>query len=231
MLADVDDIVKRAGVLLDDPSNSVFTEAYLMPFIDQCYDELDVDLERAGMQYVEAIAVVLNPAGTSDLTPLMQDGAALSSMKFPKRVQWKLPGEPDSLYRPSTGPVVELQDFPAAAGAWEWRFADGALQVTSASIDVTLRIYFDQVSTNMVDPSTGVVRGTAHILAAAVASEVYAARKGMEKQADRLSKKRDKLWNAFKSVLVMNQQSRPTVVPPMHPRLRVATPYVPAPTS
>lgn len=230
MLNDVMDVAKRAGAFLDDPSLSIYKLTYLMPFIDQCYEELDVDLERCGMQYVEGIVEFVNPAGTSDLSPLLADGQPLQYMKFPKWVDWKLPGQPDSMYTPSAM-VSELQDFDAATGAWQWRFGDGGLQVTKAAVDVALRVYFDTMSTTIYDPAQGVIRGTAHILAAAVAREVYSARKGMEKQAARMDLKYKKIWNSFKSVVVMNNQGKQPTAKPMHPRQRVATPYVPAPTS
>lgn len=232
MLADVDDVARRAGALLDDPSNSRFTLAYLMPFIDQCYDELDVDLERAGMQYIESIAVVDVAANITDLSYLLADGMALATMKFPKWVKWKLQGQPDDLYQPSVF-VNELAEVDAASsyGALQWRFADGGLQITPSVTPMTLKIYFDEMSTNIIDPAQNVIRGTAHILAASVAAEAAGARKGMENVAKRLDAKHMKLWNAFKSVLVQNNQGKPVTAQPMHPRRGVATPYVQAPSS
>ncbi len=233
MLADVNDVAKRAGALLDDPSNSIFTLAYLMPFIDQCYDILDVELERCGMQYIESIAVFNVTAGTTDLSSLLQDGQPLATMKLPKQVKWKLVGEPDYLYRPSTGPVVELDevDTSQSIGALQWRFGDGALQITPSVVDITLKVYFDQMSTNIYDPSQNVIRGTAHILAAAVAWKADARRKGMENRAKENKAEYVSSLNAFKSVVVQNQQSNPLNAKPMHPRRNVPTPYVPAPSS
>lgn len=232
MLADVDDVIRRAGVLLDDPSNSRFTSAYLMPLVDQCYDELDVDLERCGMQYVQSNATVDIAANISDLSYLLADGQALSTMKFPKWVDWKLQGQPDYMYVPSAH-VSKLAyvDNAVSYGALQWTFVDGALQVTSSVTPLTLNIFFDEMSMNVYDPAQNVIRGTAHILAAAVAAEAAGIRKGMENVAKRLDAKHMKLWNAFKSVLVMNNQDKQVTAPPMHPRRVVPTPYVAAPTS
>lgn len=232
MLADVMDVSGRAGALLDDPSNSRFTLAYLMPFIDQCYAELDVMLENAGMQYVEAIAVVNVAAGVSDLASLLADGQPLATMKFPKWVKWKLQGQPDYLYNLSAfANELDEVDTATSVGALQWRFADGALQVTPSVTPMTLKIYFDQQSTDRLDPAQNVIRGTAHILAFAVASEAAGAVKGMENRALGLEAKRKAAWNQFKGVLVKNNQGKQIVAPPMHPRRGVATPYIPAPSS
>jgi hypothetical protein len=184
------------------------------------------------MQYIESIAVFPVTAGTSDLSPLLQDGQPLATMKLPKQIRWKLVGQPDDLYQVSTGPVLELDEVDTAqsVGALQWRFGDGAIQITPSVADMTLKVYFDQMSTNIYDPSQQVIRGTAHILAARVATEVAGARKGMEKRRDTLEKKAFRSWNAFKTLLVKNNQSRPVTAQPIHPRRNVATPYVAAPS-
>lgn len=230
MLADVQDIIKRTGVLLDDPSNSIYTAAYLMPWIDQVYDVLDVDLENAGMQYIEAIAVVNVNANVTDLSYLLADGQPLATMKFPKRLKWKLQGQPDYLYQDSAF-VSELSEVDTATsfGALEYRFAAGAIQITPSIDPLTLKIYYDQISTNVYDPNQNVVRGTGHILAIMTAVAVCGGRKGMEVRKKDLQADYLKAWNSFKSVLVKNNQSKQVTPPQMHPRRRVATPYVAAP--
>jgi hypothetical protein len=232
MLADVNDVAKRAGALLDNPDNSIYTVEYLMPFIDQCYDELDVDLENAGMQYIESIVAFPVDANTSDLTPFMQDGQPLATMKYPKLVKWKLPADPDYLYRTSAF-VQELDEVDTAVsyGALQWRFGDGAIQVTPSNTPLILKVYFDQMSTNIYDPTQNVVRGTAHILAARVATAVDEIRPAMQKRALLNAARAKRSWNAFKSLLVKNNQGKQVQAQAMHPRRQVPTPYVPAPTA
>ena len=225
MLADVNDVIKRAQVLLDDPAGSIFSAAYLLPHIDMCYDELDVELENAGMQYIESIAVFDVAAGVSDLSNLLQDGQPLATMKLPKNLRWKLQGQPDSTYSRSAF-VSELSDVDPAAsiGALEWRFGDGGLQVLPSSVGVTCKLYFDQMSTNVVDGTTGVVRGTAHILALDVAISIDQGRKGMESRLKLNSARRAKAWNGFKDVLTKNNQGKKVEPPRLHPRRSFVAP-------
>jgi hypothetical protein len=202
--------------------------AYQLPFIDQCYDVLDVQLEQAGMQYIEAIAIVDIAANITDLSYLLVAGQALATMKLPKGVWWKLTGQPDIMYQPSIGPVGELTEVQdsASVGALQWRYAQGAIQITPSVETMTLKIFYDVVSTNVVDPDTGVVRGTAHILAFDVASEIAGARKGMEQRSAALALKRTRAWQAFKDVIVKNQQSNPVEAKPLHGTLRMGDPFI-----
>jgi hypothetical protein len=222
MLQDAADIVKRVGVLLDDPSNSQYDTDYLMPWIDQEYDILDVDLELLGMQYIESNALVNLTAGQTDLTPLLADGQALATMKVPKKIRWWLTSQPEYTFSESI-PTDELDAVtPQSIGAYQWTFIDGAIAVTPSAVPVTLRIYFDQVSTNIYDPQQNVIRGTAHILALQVAKEV-ATIKGMSIAAS-LEMKRMKAWDAFAGVLVKQRQGKRPLIPRIHSTIRRTSP-------
>ena len=114
----VGQIVKRVGVLLDDPSNRRFTTAYIMPFIDQENESLEITLERLGIQQQEQIAIINLPAATAgpngttppqDLAPFFAAGQPLQWFLRPKRIDWKVQGQPDVAYLQSD-PVNELDD-------------------------------------------------------------------------------------------------------------------------
>lgn len=218
MLQNVNDIVKRVGVLLDDPANTRFTSAYLIPHIDQHFDEMDVDLERLGMQYIEHIAIVNVNANLTDLTYLLADGQALVSMKLPKKIRWKQQGQPDTSYLKS-GQVDELDEVSEASiGALEWTYQQGAIQITPSSVPMTLKIYFDAISTDIYDPAQNVVRGTAHILAARTAAYIASLQNGMGTLQKKLDAKADSSWSSFCKLIVMQQQSKPRSPRPMHRR-------------
>jgi hypothetical protein len=224
MLQDVDDILKRVGVLLDDPSCSTFTREYVMPFIDQEYDEMDVELERNGMQYVESIACLTVTAGTTDLIAFLGDGQPLATMKFPKYVKWKLTSQTDEFYQWSAL-VGELDEVnPANIGAWQWRNAQGSIQITPSNADVNIKVYFDTISTNIYDPTQQVIRGTAHILAPRVASSICAVAGDQAKRGAWLNAKATRNWNAFLVVLVQQKQQQNQSNPPIHGRRRTNGP-------
>ena len=224
MLQDVDDIIKRVGVLLDDPSNSVFTRAYLMPLVDQEYDEMDVELERSGMQYIESIAIFPVPALQTDLSSFLGDGQPLSSMKSPKYVKWKLSSQTDEYYRLSNL-VEELDEVNIAnVGAWQWRNANGSIQITPSNQQITLKVYYDTISTNLYDPTQNVIRGTAHILAPRVGAAACAIAGDQVKRGLWLDQKAKRNWNAFLVVLVQQKQQQNISNPPIHGRRGVVGP-------
>lgn len=218
MLQNVNDIAKRVGALLDDPANTRFTAAYLIPYIDQQYDTLDVDLERLGMQYIEHIAIVDVNANVTDLSYLLADGQALQSMKLPKKMKWKQQGLPDTAYQWSAY-RSELDEVAAdSIGAVQYTFQQGGLQITPSSVPLTLKIYFDAISTNIYDPAQGVIRGTAHILAARVAAYVASLKNGMGTLQKKAELEASNSWNSFCKLSTMNGQSKQRSPRPMHRR-------------
>lgn len=219
MLQNVNDIVKRVGALLDDPANTRFDAPYLIPHIDQHFDEMDVELEKLGMQYIQHITAVPIAANVTDLTYLLADGQALATMKVPTRLDWKQSGQPDTSYLRSAY-VDELDDVgPNSVGALQWTFQQGAIFITPSTTALVARIYFDAVSTDLYDASQNVIRGTAHILAARVAAYVASLNNGMGALQVKLEKKSAKVWNDFASVVNMKNQAKQRGPRPMHRRI------------
>jgi hypothetical protein len=218
MLQDVADIVIRVGVLLDDPSNATFTSAYVMPLIDQEYDEMDVELEAVGMQYIESIAVIPLAPLTGDLNAFLSAGQPLATMKSPKYVKWKLTSQTDEFYQ-LCALVEELDEVNISnIGAWQCRFANGSIQITPSNIPITVKVYFDTVSTNIFDPAQNVIRGTAHILSLRVACSICAIAGDQVKRGAWLDKKAHKAWNKFLVVLSKVKQQTKIQNPRLHGR-------------
>lgn len=229
-LSNIDSVARQAAALLDDPSCSVYTFAYQRPFIDQCYEKLDNDLTRIGMQYVEGLVSFDVQAMVSDLSYLLEDGQPLADMKQPKYLWWKIPGQPDSNY--VLAELVEELSYPQnLAGVNEWRNANGAIQINPSVIDVTIKVSYDMMSTLVYDPLQQTIRGTAGLLATRVARMMASVRRGMEKRAQDLRQQSIEEWNVFKSVSVMKRQGKSTVPPRLHPTRRAYTPTVLAPTN
>jgi hypothetical protein len=215
---DADDIVRRVGALLDDPSNSQFDQDYLMPFIDQEFGELDNELEALGAPYALDQVVVTQPANTSSLAAFMAAGQPLADMKLPSDIWWKLAGQPDINYQQSTGPVTQLAFVPPGGqGAWQWTFLGGMLAITPSASPVDLQVTFQVMSTNIIDPQTGVIMGTAAILALRVAIYVATLR-GMP-MVQMLMAKEPKASRNFKMALKKPRQGVPIMARKTHGRI------------
>jgi hypothetical protein len=223
MLQNAADIGRRAAAELDDPSQSFFDFPYLQPFIDNEYDILANQLEAMGMAYQEMVAVFNVPANTVDLSAIQAVGGPLQYMKLPRRLKWKVQNTPDTTYVP--GEFMDPSDLPevgpTAVGitAWAW---NGVIQCTPSTLALTVKLWYDVLSTTITDPETGVVQGTAHILAFRVAATVANIR-GMTMEA-RLDKRALSSWNTFAVILSKLNQSKKIVPRKLHGIRRKVSP-------
>lgn len=221
---DVDDVAGRVAALLDNTSRSQFTTDYLMPYIDQEFGELDNELEALGAPYaLEQTILAGIPAGTTSLSSYMDPGGPLADMKIPTDLWWKQSGLPDTSYLQSEGPVTRLQFVaPDNVGAWEWTFLGGLLAITPSGSTVDAQVTYQKMSTNIVDPQSGVILGTASLLAVRVALYVATLR-GMP-IAQMLDKKQVKASRDFKMALMKPRQGVQQMSPKTHGRFARPSP-------
>jgi hypothetical protein len=221
MLENAGAIATRAAAELDDPQQTFFTFAYLQPHIDQAYDVLANQLEAMGMAYQEQVQVFPVAAQVTDLASLQATGQPLQYMKLPNRLKFQ--GTDDTTYSP--GQFMDPSSMPevgnASVGiiAWAW---NGVIQVTPSAQAMTVKLWFDVLSTTVTDPSTGVIMGTAHILAFMVASRVANIR-GMPMEM-RIEKDRVATWNNFATTLSKLNQAKKIVPRKLHGGKRRASP-------
>jgi len=221
---DVEDVARRVAALLDNPSQSAFSTDYLMPYIDQEFSEMDIELESLGAPYeLEQVVLAGVPGGTSSLSSYSQTGGQLADMKIPTDIWWKPSGTPDTQYSQSSGPVGRL-DFVASdnVGAWQWTFLGGLLAVTPSSSAVDLQVTYQKLATNIIDPQTGVILGTAGWLALRVAYYVAVIR-GMP-LVPILEKKMNAMGRNFKITLKKPRQGVNIMSPKTHGRFARPSP-------
>lgn len=209
-LLTVQDIARRAATMLDDPGQRRFTTAYLMPHIDQANEELMVLLEKLGAKETEQFAV-FNVAGQPnggwmDLTPYFAAGQPLQYCMRPKKLWWKLQGQPDTSYVLSD--LVDTLDDVLAGnqGCQQWDWTGGTILTLASSSGVTLRIQYDALSTAIYDPVQNVTRGIGHLIAVQVADFVAALNNGMGQLGAKLTLKLTRVKNNFANLLTMQNQ-------------------------
>jgi hypothetical protein len=204
-------VIARVQALLDDPAGRRFSPDYLRPYIDQENEELQIMLERLGVQQEEQIAIFDVPpaaAAPSDLTPYFAPGMPLQYLMRPKGMDWKLQTDPDTLYQ-SSQLVTELDDVQTGhVGCQEYRWAGGAIQTTPSYTAVTLRVYFYALSQTMYDSAGGVMRGIGGLLALQAACFVAALNNNMGKTYDKLRKDLARNKISFANLMVMQGQSK-----------------------
>ena len=210
-------IIKRTQVLLDDPSGTLFTTAYIMPYLDQENESFEITLERLGIQQQEQIAIINLPSQTQtqngscppvDLKPFFAAGQPLQWFLRPKRIDWKLQGQPDTSYQQSD-PVNELDDVQYGnLGPWQYRWAQGSIQLSANYTPVTVRIYFWTLTDVISDNAQSVMRGSGFILATQVAALICATNNNMGKLSAKLEKNLARDKQNLSNLVTMTAQAQ-----------------------
>lgn len=209
-------VIARVGALLDDPSNRRFKPDYLRPYIDQENASLEIYLSMLGIQQQEQIAIFNIPVATAgpngetppfDFAPYFALGKPLQWLLRPKRLDWKIVGQPDTSYQQSNA-VNELDDVQNGnIGALQYRWGAGYIQTTPSYTPLTIRLYFWALSTDVYDNAAPVMRGIGNLLAYQVATFVCDLNNGMGKLGPRLQKNCARDKQQFANFLTMQGQA------------------------
>jgi hypothetical protein len=210
-------IIKRVGVLLDDPTGARFSSEYIMPYVDQENESYEITLERLGIQQQEQIAIINLPPAVQtsdgscppvDLAPFFAAGQPLEFFLRPKRIDWKLQGQPDTSYQQSD-PVNELDDVQYGnLGPWQYRWAQGSIQLSANYTAVTIRVYFYALVNDIYDNAQSVMRGIGFILATQVAADICATNNNMGKLAAKLEKNLARDKQNLSNLMTMTAQAQ-----------------------
>lgn len=218
MLWNVDQVVRGIAACMDDPAMTEFDKDYLLPFINLHWQDLSNELSMLGLTYQEFRVEVPYAAGSTNLDDAMQDSGPLGSLMLPKRVEWKLAGAPDTTYVEARN-VDELDDYDSGlVGIPEVWWAGGSIQTPASSVDLTLRVTFLAMSTNLVDPNDSMVRGASNVISYKVAGFIYSIR-GNDPLAAKMEQRGDDAQDTFERMAVMRDQATLRRCPPMHPRI------------
>jgi hypothetical protein len=180
----VEEVAKRTAALCDDPQQDWCDLNYVIPILTQIHDEVYDDLKAINAPLTDEIAV-LSPvvAGAVDLSSFAAKGKPLENMLQPRWLDWKLVGDLDTAYLPIER-VDKLADIDPGTrqGVSEYRFRGSTVYITPSSVDVTIRIEFEQLWLDFQDGESAVeVSSLGHILARRTAAEIMGGARGNEK--------------------------------------------------
>lgn len=122
----------RARALVGDPDADFTTDAYLLPLINQAYEDAVNYLEGTCSPFITQLKVCPNlPQGTTDLTQQMKPDDPLFGLVNPLSIDLKQAGQPDTAYcflrRVDILPNSSNQGVNQPANiywqqlCWEWR--------------------------------------------------------------------------------------------------------------
>lgn len=219
MLWSVGSVCRRTAALMDDAAAVEFDRDYLLPFMNQNWDDLVVELDLIGLDYSEEIAVLHDvPAQTENLDSYMSEGQPLASLMLPRWIDWKPQGAPDIEYE-SVRLVEKLNDYTKGVeGVPEYAWSGSSILLGGPpSQQVDLRIGFDAMAVELQDPTQKTIRGVTHIIAARTAALVWLIR-GNTELAEALDEKATESLDHFERAAVMRNQAKTRRAPPMHPK-------------
>jgi hypothetical protein len=140
---DLSTIKSRVRSLVDDPDGTYATDAFLLPLINQKYEELYNRMLSTGAEFERKVVELFGVAAqTQDLLAYGLAGQPLELMLQPLTLEWKMAGV-DSTYYRTAALVDKLPDVVADQfiANWEWRA--GIIYFTPCVLTVDLRIRAD----------------------------------------------------------------------------------------
>jgi hypothetical protein len=122
------DVKAKVRSLLGDPDGDWLTDAYLLPLINQAYEQQVNTLSATCSTYITAVRQIpAIPVGTIDLSEWQKDPKQpLYGMVNPLILEWKQAGQPDNYYvqaeRVDVLPnITPATPTPVFCLYWEWR--------------------------------------------------------------------------------------------------------------
>lgn len=166
----------RVRNLLDDPQGSYLTDDFLVPLIQEVYDDANSQLTSTQSSFDLAVVEIdgILP-GTPNLSAYQGGSGALAQLTDqPLRIDWKPAGTDPSYYQLVQNYGV-LPDLPMQQGIAGWEFRSEVVWLTPSSIAVDLRVrgefgpppLTNDASVLVTDPRIGyvVAYGTAALIA------------------------------------------------------------------
>jgi|SRR5882724_5109666 len=138
------DVKARTRALIGDPDADFSTDAYLVPLINQAYEQMINYLSNTCSPFMTKLVVVLGiPKGTTDLTEFQVTGKPLDGLMNPLGIEFKVAGQPENFYCPATRQdilpnITPTGNPPTRNMYWEWR--SYLLYVTPLPYDSDLRV-------------------------------------------------------------------------------------------
>src|SRR5215469_6279732 len=133
----------RIRSLVDDADGTFATDAFLLPLINQKYEELYNRVLSTGAEFERRVIEILNvPGQTPNLSAYVLPGQPLELMVQPLQFEWKQAGLDPTNYK-TASLVDNVKDVIPyqLIDDWEWRA--GVIYFTPCTLNVDIRIRGD----------------------------------------------------------------------------------------
>lgn len=175
---DLNTLKTRIRSLVDDPDATYATDAFLVPLINQKYEELYNRMLSTGAEFERKVVELFGVAPqTPDLSAYSMTSQPLELMVQPVMLEWKLAGLDNTNYKPATL-VDKVKDVIADQLVEEWEWRTGTIYLTPCALAIDLRIRGDFLFDSLAADQDviSVTKNLGHALGYGVAALVGAVR-------------------------------------------------------
>ena len=175
---DLTTVKTRIRSLADDPDATYATDAFLLPLINQKYEELYNRMLSTGAEFEsKAVEIFSVQPQTSDLSAYDGAGQPLELMMQPLTLEWKMAGLVSTNYKPAAL-VDKVKDVLPNQFVEDWEWRVGIIYITPCSLPVDLRIRGDFLFASLANDQDAVsaAKNFGHALAYGAAALVGAVR-------------------------------------------------------
>ena len=175
---DLTTLKTRIRSLVDDPDATYATDAFLLPLINQKYEELYNRMLSTGAAFERKVIELFGVASqTADLSAYGLTGQPLELMVQPLMLEWKQAGLDNTNYRTVTL-VDKKKDVIADQFVEEWEWRTGIIYIAPCVLAVDLRIRGDFLFDSLAADQdvVSVTKSFGHALAYGVAALVGSVR-------------------------------------------------------
>jgi hypothetical protein len=213
---DVDKLVRTIQMLLEDDAGQWATTEFILPRITIVNRDLESELEDLDLSYDEDIQVLLGvAAGTTDLSGYQADGQPLENLITPILLEWRLPGEDDTQWRPVPR-VDKIIDTNTSAtnttgseqGIISYQFRKRIIFITPSETDCDIRVTFQCLPNVLQSDSDDYIKGLDNVICWYTAALINGHR-GNPDQAAFCEKNGDKARDNIEGILVKEDQNTP----------------------
>lgn len=175
---DLTTVKSRIRSLVDDADASYATDAFLLPLINQKYEELYNRMLSTGAEFEQRATEILNvPVQTTNLSAYSLPTQPLELMVQPLQFEWKQAGLDPTNYKAASLVDRVMDVIPdQLIDDWEWRA--GVIYFTPCTLNVDIRIRGDFLFAALETDSDAiaVTKNFGHALAYGTAALVGAVR-------------------------------------------------------
>jgi hypothetical protein len=148
---DLTTLKSRIRSLIDDPDGTYATDSFLLPLINQKYEELYNRMLSTGAEFERKVVEIFNlPAQTADLSAHGLSSQPLELLVEPLSLEWKTSGLDNTNYRSATL-VDKLKDLVPNQYIDDWEWRAGVVYFTPCTMNVDLRLRGDFLPASLTD--------------------------------------------------------------------------------